>query len=172
MQNIILRVIITVILFCGGSYIYGQCNCANAGSTVYGEFKHSAAVFVGEVLEIKKLESVKDANYSEFDVTFKVKTAWKTDLSEILTIRNISENNDPSDFKEKESYLIYAWIYKNVLSSGIYCCSRTKLLNYAAKELEEFKERGEKPKNIIKISPENNGKPNKSMDVSAQQRRS
>jgi hypothetical protein len=167
-KSIILAIFVAIALFGEASGIYAQCSCANAGESAYDELRRSEAVFEGEVIGVKKVESVTNTDYVEFGVTFKIRTVWKTDLPEIVTVRNTSERKDGSDFREKESYLVYAFIYEKVLSAYIGCCTRTKRLPHAAKDLEEFKGKGEKPTRVIKASTFNlRAKPNNSFNRSA-----
>jgi hypothetical protein len=178
MRSIIIGILLVSTIIFGNSTAYSQCgSCIYDYFSVYDEFKGSNAVFSGKVVEIKKVEESKNTDtttntdYYEFKVKFKVETAWKTDLPETITIINTDSKN--SHFKLGESYLVYAYVlhYDNKnLRAHIGCCTRTKLLSEAEEDLREFKNKGEKPTNIIKASPKDNDKPNKSMDVRRKQR--
>ncbi|MDT5120963.1 MAG: hypothetical protein QOC96_445 [Acidobacteriota bacterium] len=149
MKYILGGIIIVTTFFAATDRIYAQCTCANAGLSASGELKRSAAVFVGEVIEIKKADAVKNTHYVEFEVTFKIKTAWKIDLPEILTVSEAKEEGH-SYFKEKENYLVYAYASENVLKVDTGCCGRTRRLSAATEDLENFKESGEIPARVIK----------------------
>ncbi|MBK7705762.1 MAG: hypothetical protein IPN69_24570 [Acidobacteria bacterium] len=164
-RSILVVLFISIIIF-GYSTAYSQCgSCIDDYLSVYDEFKGSKAVFVGSVAEIRKNEESKNTDattntdYYQFKVKLVVKTAWKTDLPEFVTILNIGSKN--SDFKLGESYLVYAYVRhydKENLRASIGCCSRTKLLSEAEEDLQEFKNKGEKPTNIIKPPPKDNDK--------------
>jgi hypothetical protein len=168
MKNIISGIFTIVTLLFGMNETFAQCSCAIPSDSAYEHLEYSDSVFVGKVVEIKKIRVNADSEYKEFDVIFKVETAWKTDLAETVTVRNI--NSGDSDFKENESYLVFAKVRDNTLSAYIGCCTETKLLSNAAKDLKEFRDKGLKKANIIKAVPKDNGKPNNSMDVRAKQR--
>ena len=163
MRRIILGVVAITTCFLGAGEIYAQCSCIKHYASAYEEFKDSDAVFVGEVIGIRKANAVKDTESYEFNVKFKVRTAWKTDSTETVTLRNTASHR--SEFKEGESYLVYARVRNNKLSAFVGCCSRTRLLSKAADDLEEFENKGEKQKNIIKASPKDDGKTNKALQL-------
>ena len=139
----------------GANDIYAQCACGSlAGRTAFEQLKRADAVFVGEVIRVERVRINRKVDYEEFDVTFKIKTAWKTDLPETVTIKNTtSPRLTDSDFKEKEIYLVYARYsktHRNKLSAYIGCCTMTGLLTRVTEHLKEFEKNGEKPRNIIK----------------------
>jgi hypothetical protein len=150
MRNLILVFFIVTAIF-GASKTYAQCSCANAGESAFDELKSSDVVFVGKVIKVKKVEEIETVEYknydSTFDITIEVQTTWKTDLTQTITIRNIGSGD--SDFKENETYLVYAKTYGNNLSAYIGCCTRTRLFTKASKDIEEFKVKGEKPLRIL-----------------------
>ncbi len=150
MKSIVLGFFVIAGFFYGEGEFYAQCACANPGESAYGELKRSEAVFVGEVTEVKRIGPVEKADNTEFDVTFKIKTVWKTDLPEFFTLKNIGDK--VSDFREKENYLVYAHIHEKVLFAYLGCCTRTRPLLSAGEDLKEFEERGEKPTRVIKAS--------------------
>jgi hypothetical protein len=158
MKNIILGFFIIIALFLGVTETSAQCACTIPTDSAYEHLKYSDFVFVGKVIEIKNIKANANSEYKEFNVIFKVETAWKTDLTEIITVRNI--NPSDSDFKEDERYLVFAYLRDNILTAYIGCCTETKLLSNAAKDLKEFKDKGVKQANIIKASPKDNGKLN------------
>lgn len=150
MKKIIRVILVAAFLSCGASELHAQCTCSNGYESAHDELKRAQAVFVGEVVEVKKVGFFEDTEYVEFDVTFRVMAAWKNDLPETLTVRNTSEKKISSDFKEKERYLIYAYLYHDTLSTGTGCCTRTSLLSSATEDIKEFRLKGEKPTRIIK----------------------
>ena len=149
----------------GAGAIHAQCTCAHAEESPYGELKRSAAVFVGKAVNVKR-SYLQNSKRVQFDVTFKLQTAWKGDFPETLTVRNVSERPDGSDFEKEESYLVYAFVYEHVLSAYIGCCTRTKQLSHSSEDLEDFKRNGEKPKTIKRQPLTSKTKPNKTLDAS------
>jgi len=127
---------------------YAQCSCFPDFYTAYDEFKGSAAVFVGEVVETQKGKAIENSEFFEFDVKFKVISAWKTDMPESITVKNIASDN--SEFEIGKIYLVYARFPNDSLVANIGCCNRTKLLSEAAGDLKMFKRKGEKKKNIVR----------------------
>ncbi|MBX3244357.1 MAG: hypothetical protein KF685_07855 [Acidobacteria bacterium] len=178
MRNIVLAILCISIITFGNSTVYSQCgSCIENYFSVYDEFSGSKAVFVGKVIEIKKIEESRNTDtttntdYYQFKVIFEIGTAWKTDLPETIIITNTSSKN--SDFKLGESYLVYASVRhydKENLRAHTGCCSRTKLLSDAKEDLQEFKNKGEKPAKIIKVSHEDNDNLNGFLDLRAKQR--
>ncbi len=126
MKNLILGFFIIAILL-GTTNAYAQCSCAYAGESEADEAKRSDVAFVGEVVEVKKIENTKDQKYNYFDVTFKIKKSLKEDSIKEVTIRNISSGN--SDFDKKESYIVFATIYDGFLQASIYCCTYTRKIS-------------------------------------------
>ena len=163
MSRMILGIFAITTLFLGAGDIYAQCKCIKNYASAYEEFEDSDSVFVGKVIEIRKAKAVKGTEYYEFNVKFKIETAWKTDTTETKTLRNTASGS--SEFKEGETYLVYARVRDNKLSTIVGCCNRTRQLSEAARDLEEFEDKGEKQKNIIKASPKDNGKPNNPSEV-------
>ena len=162
MRNIFIGILLALIFVLGTGTVYSQCgSCIDDYFSIYDDFKGSNTVFAGKVIEIRKIEESKNmdtttnTDYYEFKVKFKVETAWKKNLPETITITNIGSKS--SDFKLGESYLVYAYFRhydKKNLRAHTGCCSRTKLLFEAKEDLQEFKDKGESPKNIIKASAE------------------
>jgi hypothetical protein len=161
MRNIIITILFIAAFILGANTASAQCSCVNDRFSVYDEFKYSDAVFVGKVVDVKKIEGSKNTDkttntdYYEFQVRFKIKKAWKNDLTETITITNTDD--DSSHFEIDESYLVYAKVRYDdgVLRAHTGCCTRTKRLSEATKELQEFEANGEKPTRIIKKSASN-----------------
>lgn len=162
MRNTITTILFIAAFIFGAITTYSQCSCVKDLYFAYDEFKYSDTVFVGKVVNTKKIldskntDKTTDIDYYDFQVTFEVKTAWKNDLNETITITNTG--SDKSDFEIGESYLVYARVrYKDeiVLRAHTGCCTNTKRLNEAKKDLQEFEAKGEKPKRIIKKAASN-----------------
>lgn len=149
-QKVILGVFIVATFFFATDKIYAQCDCIKNYVSAYDEFKGSDIVFVGEVIEIRKIRAFENSEYSEFEVKFKVVTSWKTDLNEIITLRNTASGS--SEFEKSKSYLVYARTLNNALRANFGCCTKTKPLSKASKDLQEFEDNGEKQTNIVKTS--------------------
>jgi hypothetical protein len=89
-------------------------------------------------------------NFSyEYEIRFRVKTAWKKRTEESITVR--MEAGCLVPFTAGSEYLVYAFADNNRLR--IDYCSRTRLLARAATDLKEFEEKGEKPLIIKRSSP-------------------
>jgi hypothetical protein len=148
MRNLILGIFVLIAFLSLTSKSYAQCSCLPEFYTAYDEFKGSDAVFVGKVVEIQKGKAIENSEHLEFDVKFKVTTAWKTDTTETITVKNSASNG--SEFEVGKIYLVYARLRNEFLWSYIGCCNRTKLLSKAAGDLKMFKHKKEKPKAILK----------------------
>src|SRR5687767_9897370 len=129
-----------------------QCDCVGSNrendyrgsrySTVYEEFENSEAVFVGEFVEMKKIErppAFKSDFPYEYEIKLKVKKAWRKNLEEIVSLRYWA--GCLIGFKEGEEYLVYAFVQEEGVLRTNYC-SRTRLLSKAAGDLKEFEEKG------------------------------
>lgn len=136
MKRIILGFFFIVIFFAAGQ-TYAQCMCANPGESETDEAKRSDAAFIGEVVEVKKVENVQKTEYKYYDVTFKVKESLKHDSLETIVVRNAASRE--SDFEEGETYLVFAFATSvdGVLSAAIYCCTHTRRISGVTKPKEE-----------------------------------
>ena len=148
MRNLILGFFVVIGFLTFTVESYAQCSCSPNFYTAYDEFEGSKAVFIGEVVESQKGKAIEDSEYFEFDVKFKITTAWKTEMPESVTVKNIS--SDSSEFENGKTYLVYARFRNNSLVANIGCCNRTRLLSKAAGDLKMFKRKGEKKKSIIR----------------------
>ena len=119
--------------------------------TAHNEFKLADIVFIGKVIEIKKTEPDKNTGRYFETILFKVTKSWKQDLPAIFTIKN-EIYGCITDFSKKEDWLIYSYKKQNGEYSTMCCCSRTKPLAGAVKDLREFEAKKEKPTKIIEIS--------------------
>jgi hypothetical protein len=124
------------------------CECAGGYLSAYAELKYSDSVFIGEVVELKKVNispAYEGAVPYELEVKFKVKRAWKGVAGKSIILRTEAEGCIVG-FAKGKKYLVYASIYKDRLRTSY--CSRTKELSRADLDLKEFEE-GEKPAKII-----------------------
>jgi hypothetical protein len=127
-----------------------QCDCIGYTPEVRGsrygsaveDLKHSEVVFIGEVVESHKVpkvsKSASEENY-EIEVRFKVERAWKRAVAEYVTVRN---NVDDCIFslERGKKYLVYAVPDGDLLRT--WYCSRTRLVEQAQKDLDEFESNG------------------------------
>jgi hypothetical protein len=153
------------ILFLFFSFAYSnliveaQCRCAGLRyeegnsrrsryETAYQEFQNSSSVFVGKVIDVKKVK-IKSASKSETDhiykVKFEVEKSWKTNTPKEIVVTEGS--GCILGFKEGEQYLVYASFSKGILWTSF--CSRTRKLVYADEDLREFEEKGEKLQDLV-----------------------
>jgi len=159
MRKLILAICFISAFIFGALEVNAQCDCIGGNrendyrgsgyATAYQEFEKSEAIFVGEFVEMKKIErppAFKSDFPYEYEIKFKVKKAWKKNLEEFISLRYWA--GCLIGFKEGEEYLVYAFVHEGLLRTNY--CSRTRLLSKAAVDLKEFEERGEKPRDIIK----------------------
>ena len=98
--------------------------------------KQSAAVFSGEVLEVKN-----GGNYLE--VRLRVERFWKGVRAEEVSV-SFDSNVESPRYRIGQKYLVFAGRQEGKLFTG-QCCSRTKLLEYAQGDLQQLGE-GKDPK--------------------------
>jgi len=99
--------------------------------------KQSAAVFSGEVLEMKN-----GGNYIE--ARLRVERSWKGVEAEEVSVLADSTTESPH-YRVGQKYLVFAGIRDGKLFTGN--CSRTKKLEYAQGDLQELGEsKGQKKK--------------------------
>ena len=133
---------------CGG-YRYEKDNSRGSlYKTAFEELQNSTSVFVGKVIEVKKVK-IKPAYKGDFDynyeVKFEVEKSWKKDTPKEIVVTEGS--GCILGFKEGEEYLVYASLSKGILWETY--CSRTRKLFYAEEDLKEFEEKGAKPQDIV-----------------------
>jgi hypothetical protein len=159
MRKLILGISLVSAFIFGAHEANAQCDCIGGSrennyrgskySTPYEEFQNSEAVFIGECVEMKKIKrppAFKSDFPYEYEIKFRVKKAWKKDLDELISLRYWA--GCFIGFKEREEYLVYAFVHKGRLRTNY--CSRTRLLSTATVDLKAFEESGQKPRNIIK----------------------
>jgi hypothetical protein len=133
-----------------------QCDCIGYTPEVRGsrygsaveDLKHSEVVFIGEVTETHKVPKVakssSEENY-EIEVRFKVEHAWKRTVDEYVVVRNNVDyclfSLDPG-----KKYLVYTVADGDLLRT--WYCSRTRLVERAQKDLDEFESNGIRPTEI------------------------
>jgi hypothetical protein len=133
-----------------------QCDCIGYTPEVRGsrygsaveDLNHSEVVFVGEVLETRKVAKPQNSSgeeHHEFKVRFKVQRAWKRAVEEYVWVRN---NVDYCIFRFEtgKQYLVYAVADGDRLRT--WYCSRTRLVSKAQKDLDEFDSHGVKATEI------------------------
>jgi hypothetical protein len=124
-------------------------------ATAYKELKNSAAVFLGQVVEMKMIDRKpvrEGADNYEVEIKFRIEKAWRRDLSEFVTLREYSDGCGIG-FGIASRWLVYAHLDENGNFRTGYC-TRTRLIyKNIEKDLKEFEEGGEKQKSIIKASP-------------------
>lgn len=143
-------------LLCFGvGEVFAQCACLQSRKdiTASKELKLADVVFVGEVIEIRQTIPDKQNRYTE-TVTFKVKTAWKQEVEEFITITN-EIYGCINGFDEKEEWLVYAYKSQNNKFRTACCCSRTKPLSKATEDLKEFEQNGDKATHVTKKQNQN-----------------
>jgi hypothetical protein len=148
MKRIIFSVLIISVFYFGAIKIFAQCNC-EPKLTVQEHFQRSDAVFVGKVIEAKKIRRENTDNY-DIIIKFEVTQTWKQDLEKFVIIKEFSGSTD--GFEAGVEWLLYAFSSNDgTLQITRNCCSRTKRLSVANKQgdLKVFKKMGEKPKKII-----------------------
>ena len=144
------------LLISASSTIRAQCDCIGQTSEIRGsrystaldELNHSEVVFIGEVIETRKV--AKPANSSgekpsEQEVRFKIERAWKRAVEEYVTVID-NVDNCLIGFEKGDSYLVYAVADGSVLRT--WYCSRTRLAAKAKKDLDEFESTGVRPAEI------------------------
>lgn len=129
---------------------FAQCDCQPQNTTDEA-YKRADAIFVGRIIEIKKL----DSDNTEFVIKFEVKQPWKQDLQRFVIVELTSE----SISKESEGfYQINAeWLLfanrseEGKFKASVHCCTKTKPFSTAVEGgvFKNFKEMRLKPKKII-----------------------
>jgi hypothetical protein len=162
------RMLFGVLLIFAGAYggrdTFAQCCCfANVSgdirgsryATAYEELNNSAAVFLGQVVEMKLIDrkpAREGASNYEVEIKFRVEKAWRRDLNEFVTLREYSDGCGIG-FNIAGRWLVYAHLDEsNNFRTGY--CTRTRVIyKNIEKDLKEFETRGEKQTRIIKASP-------------------
>jgi len=148
MRRIIFSILIIGVFYLGADKTFAQCSCVPK-LTLQEHFQRSDAVFVGKVVEAKKIRQENTDSYDAI-IKFEVKQVWKQDLDRFVIVKELYGSTD--GFEPNAEWLLYAFKAKDgTLQIVRSCCSRTKLLSVATKQgdLKGFKKMGEKPKKII-----------------------
>lgn len=148
MRKIVLSIGIVSALCFSAPNTFAQCTCWPK-LTLREEFERSDAVFVGEVIEAKKILQETDSYVTVVKV--EVKQAWKQDLERFVILKDFPEVGISNRIEPNQEWLFFAHKIKNEDGTFVawHCCSRTKLLSGAAEDLKQFRKMGEKPKKII-----------------------
>lgn len=113
--------------------------CLNEPRSVKLALKKSAAVFVGEVLQVRN-----GRNYHYLEARFRVESSWKGVEAEEVSVFTESESVAESPhYRVGQNYLVFAGMLDGKLFTGV--CSRTKKVEYASEDLQQLGE-GQKPK--------------------------
>jgi hypothetical protein len=104
--------------------------CLNHPKSVKAALKQSAAVFSGEVVEMKN-----GRNYTE--ARLRVERSWKGVEAEEVSVLADSTTESPH-YRVGQKYLVFAVIRDGELFTGN--CSRTKKLEYAQEDLQQLGE--------------------------------
>lgn len=141
-------------LFLGLSFLVAgetsaQCTCSPTylNITPHKEFELADVVFTGKVVELTKTDHDEGSNTYVETVKFEVTRVWKQDVEATVFIRNKIQGC-LNGFVKDEEWLVYAYKQKDGTLGTACCCSRTKILLKAAKDLKEFEEQGERPARI------------------------
>jgi hypothetical protein len=102
--------------------------CVIEPKSVKVALKQSAAVFSGEVLEMKN-----GGNYLE--ARLRVERSWKGVEEEEVSVLTDSTTESPH-YRVGEKYLVFAGIRDGKLFTGN--CSRTKRVEYAQEDLQQL----------------------------------
>ena len=177
-QKIVISFVICILLSatkvyaCGCFYLPEQ----TLEDLVRDGVKNSRVVFAGKVVGFEYRKGIpnrfmqsKNVDYETKVVKFQVERWWKGEVPrEIVLATDETINADGTasnsscnyNYKEGDSYLVFAYEKENVLRTM--SCSRTQPLSRAEEDLKILGE-GKEP-------VENKDEPNKSMDVSDKQR--
>lgn len=161
MKQIFFGILLIFALGFGASDTFAQCCCfenvsedfpGSRYATAYEELKNSDAVFYGQVVEIKLIGSkpARDgtSNY-EIEIKFRVEKAWRKDLSEFVTLRELYDGCIMG-FSITARWLVYADLDENKHFRTGFCTRTRSVLKNVDKDLKEFEERGEKQTKVIK----------------------
>jgi hypothetical protein len=103
--------------------------CLIGPKSVTVVLKQSAAVFSGEVLELRN-----GGNYIE--VRFRVERSWKGVEGEEISLLTESTTAESPHYRVGQKYLVFAGKREGKLFTGN--CSRTKKLEHAQGDLEQL----------------------------------
>ena len=103
--------------------------CFIEPKSVKSALKQSAAVFSGEVLEIKK-----GGNFTE--ALFRVERSWKGVEVEEVSVSESDSTAESPHYRVGERYLVFAGIQNGKLFTGN--CSRTKKIADAGGDLQQL----------------------------------
>ena len=149
MRKIIFSVLLISTLCFGAYKTFAQCSCVPK-LTLQEHFQNSDAVFVGKVIEAKKIDRKNTDDYDVVVIKFEVKQTWKQDLEKFVIVKE--PYGSIEGFEPNAEWLLYAR-KDNDGNLQIFrgCCLRTKLLSVAEKQgdLKAFKQMGVKPKKVI-----------------------
>jgi hypothetical protein len=110
--------------------------CLVEPESIERDFKWSAAVFLGEVVELKNTEGLKEAH-------LRVSRVWKGLADVEVTVFEPANSAESPHYRVGISYLVFAGVRDGKLFTG--ACSRTKPAASAQRDLRQLG-KGQKPK--------------------------
>jgi len=130
MRTIVLFVLLSLALMPSGHKAISPARCVIESKSVKPALKQSAAVFSGEVLELKD-----GGNYDE--VRLRVEHSWKGVTTEEVSLLADRLAESPN-YRVGHKYLVFAGLLNDKLFTGN--CSRTKKLEQAQADVQELGE--------------------------------
>lgn len=145
MRVIALCLIISAAFLSPGPEANSAVRCQVQPKSVEGSLRKSAAVFVGEVMEINDASSLKE-------VRLRVDRSWKgIETEEVIVL--VTRTSESPRYAVGERYLVFANLQDGKLLTGN--CSRTKRIEYADEDLQQLGE-GKKVKGEFRrVQPPN-----------------
>jgi hypothetical protein len=135
MKYIIQISLILALLVLGAQDVY-SCSCGD--TTARKQFRHSAAVFVGQVVNIKVSGDLNAAKLGyPYEITLQVEKSWKGAKGSKAVI--LSDNGLMGcslRFQEGQRYLVYARSQEKYLYDTL--CSRTTTVENASEDLAKL----------------------------------
>ena len=144
---LLVTVIIAGATFLTSTVAVAQCACSPQ-LTLRQEFQRADVVFIGKIIEAKKILEENTHSYVTL-VKVQVLETWKRDLEKFVTIKYRHEAGFSASFEPNFESLLYAYKNDDGTFFAWHCCLATKPLTHAAEDLKQFKKWGEKPKKVI-----------------------
>jgi len=128
-KNLVLLGLISLACVSPGHSANRTVRCLSEPKSVKSALKQSAAVFSGEVFEIKN-----GPNFKE--VRFRVERSWKGVDAEEVSVLEVDSTAESPHYRLGERYLVFAALQNGKLFSGN--CSRTKKIADAEGDLQQL----------------------------------
>jgi hypothetical protein len=130
MKTLVLVWLISLASFGSTNSANPTMRCLIAAKSVKSALKQSAAVFSGEVIEVKNGRHFMEAR-------FRVERSWKgVDAEEVLVL--VDSTVESPHYRASEKYLVFAGIQYGKLFTGN--CSRTRKIADAQEDLKQLGE--------------------------------